>query len=180
MVKHITRQAYIGLGSNLGDRLDYLRQALDKLSREKKISLKTISPVYETEPIGGPHQGPFLNACAALVTDLTPVLLLRTMLRIEEQLGRVRNEIWGPRTIDLDLLVYEGVSMNTPLLQLPHPRLTERDFVLIPLHDIAPQLILNRAGDTTSDLILARPHPGGISRYAHGFPGPSSGRCIFS
>lgn len=148
--------AYISLGSNLGERLENLKHALGMLEREKGITVQAVSAVYETAPVGGPEQGPFLNACAVLATDLSPTLLLLRLLEIENVMGRVRNERWGPRIIDLDLLIFNGVKMNTPLLELPHPRLTERDFVLIPLADIAPDLFIPTKGKTVSEILASR------------------------
>ncbi|OPL11048.1 MAG: hypothetical protein AVO34_02825 [Firmicutes bacterium ML8_F2] len=136
------KHAYIGLGSNLGTRLSNLRQSLTLLSQVPAIKIKEVSPVYETEPVGGPAQGYYLNACASLLTTLPPETLMRAMLDVENRIGRIRIERWGPRTIDLDLLVYEDEVINTPLLNLPHPRLCERCFVLIPLADIAPNLTI--------------------------------------
>jgi 2-amino-4-hydroxy-6-hydroxymethyldihydropteridine diphosphokinase len=134
--------ACIALGSNLGDRAKNLRTALEMLSQADRIKIDAVSAIYETAPVGGPEQGPYLNACAALTTELPPTKLLLAILDIEEKMGRVREVRWGPRIIDLDLLLYETVMMNTPLLELPHPRMGERDFVLIPLADIAPDLII--------------------------------------
>ncbi len=150
------KTAYIALGSNMGDRLEYLKQALAMLSAEKKISLQAVSAVYETAPVGGPEQGSYLNACSALVTDFTPVLLLHKLLETEELMGRVREERWGPRVIDLDLLIYNKVMMNTPFLELPHPRLVSRDFVLVPLADIAPDLLITGQGVTVREILEAR------------------------
>ncbi len=136
----MNNNAYIGLGSNLDRRYVNLEIALTKLSEDEKISIIEASPVYESKPSGGPPQGDFLNACIKVRTGLSPVSLLRVMLNIEESMGRVRNIKWGPRNIDLDLLIYENIILNTPFLTLPHPHLTKRDFVIIPLSDIAHNL----------------------------------------
>ncbi|OPL09833.1 MAG: hypothetical protein AVO34_13100 [Firmicutes bacterium ML8_F2] len=149
--------AFIALGTNLGDRLDNLKQALELLQKEPGVKIITVSAIYETAPVGGPDQGPFLNASAILETGLSPTKLLIKMLAIEDKLGRVRKEIWGPRVIDLDLLVYDQIRMNTPLLELPHPRLSERDFVLVPLADIAPALIIPGQEKKVADILAARP-----------------------
>jgi len=156
--------AFIGLGSNLGDRMGYLREALTRLEQEP-VRLGKVSPLYETEPVGGPLQGPYLNACATFETVLSPVSLLRRLQQIETALGRVRRERWGPRTVDLDLLVYGNVIMRTPSLELPHPRLAERDFVLQPLKDIAPELLIPGTGKTVSQLVHERPPAGGVRLY---------------
>ncbi len=134
--------AYVGLGSNIGDRLFYLQQSLKLLNRDPLISLMVSSRIYETEPVGGPPQGQFLNAACSLQTSLPPVLLLRRLLRVEQELGRERRRRWGPRTVDLDLLMYGRIIMYTPALMLPHPRMLIRSFVLAPLLDIAPDVIV--------------------------------------
>lgn len=148
--------AYVSLGSNLGERLENLKHALEMLEREAGITVQAVSAVYETTPVGGPEQGPFLNACAVLATDLSPTQLLLRMLESENVMGRIRKERWGPRIIDLDLLIFSGVTMNTPLLELPHPRLTERDFVLIPLADIVPDLLIPTKGRTVREILATR------------------------
>ncbi len=156
--------ACISLGSNLGDRVAYLKEALLRLEREP-VLLRAVSPLYETAPVGGPTQGPFLNACASFDTDLPPVALLRRMQAIETALGRVRLERWGPRTADLDLLIYGNVIMRTPALELPHPRLHERDFVLVPLATITPALIIPGLSITVENLLKGRPSPAGVRLY---------------
>lgn len=159
------KKAYIGLGSNLGDRLTNLIQSLEMLLAEPQIFLEKVSSVYETEPVGGPDQGPFLNACALLLTNLNPEQLLQDMLSVENKMKRVRNERWGPRLIDLDLLFYEGVTMHTPFLELPHPRLAERDFVLIPLADIAPDLLIPNQDKNVMEIIKQRGHTNSVIIY---------------
>lgn len=132
-------EAYIALGANLGDRQGTLREALNRLSQHDKIEVLRTSPVYETEPVGYLDQPQFLNMAAALRTTLSPEALLQVMLETENQLGRVRDVRYGPRTVDLDLLWVEGMSMDTPDLTLPHPRMLERAFVLLPLCDIVSE-----------------------------------------
>ncbi|MFS0725035.1 2-amino-4-hydroxy-6-hydroxymethyldihydropteridine diphosphokinase [Paenibacillus sp. 1P07SE] len=131
-----TRVAYIALGSNLSDRERLLRQALGALDAHADIRVLRVSAIYETEPVGYTDQPAFLNMAAALATSLAPTELLETMLETERQLGRIREERWGPRTIDLDLLYYEGIAMHTETLILPHPRMMERAFVLVPLAEV--------------------------------------------
>ncbi len=126
------------------------------ISDQEEIKVQSVSPLYETAPLGGPKQGPFLNACALLETALLPEELLEKMQEIENALGRVREERWGPRLIDLDILTYEGSLINTPTLELPHPRLAERDFVLIPLFDIAPELFISGINKTVHTMLLNR------------------------
>ncbi len=131
-------RAYVGLGSNLGDRAAYLLLGLSALSRLPKTHLLRLSPVYETDPVG-PPQPPYLNMVAELETELSPKGLLAEMLRIEKALGRERRERWGPRTLDLDLLLYGDLVLEEEGLSVPHPRLHQRAFVLVPLLDLLPE-----------------------------------------
>ena len=133
---------YLGLGANLGDCRASLRRALRLLAHLEDTRLLCVSSFYETPPWGNEKQPPFLNACAALETRLSPLVFLRRAQRIERALGRVRKEHWGPRTIDIDLLVAEGFESAVPELRLPHPYLHERAFVLLPLTEIASGLIV--------------------------------------
>jgi len=139
-------RAYIGLGSNLGDRLAYLQLGLDGLTRFPGTTLVGVSRVYETAPVGGPAQDAYLNAVAAIETDLDPNELLAQCQHVEELAARERKERWGPRTLDVDILLIEGVVVNAEHLTIPHPRMWERGFVLAPLRDVAPELV---AADTT-------------------------------
>jgi 2-amino-4-hydroxy-6-hydroxymethyldihydropteridine diphosphokinase len=133
------RRAFLGLGSNLGDRVRYLREAVDTL---RGVDLRAVSQVYETEPVGGPGgQGAYLNLVAELDTAREPHDLLGVCHRLEAAAGRVRDERWGPRTLDVDVLWIEGVTVDEPDLQVPHPRMWERRFVLAPLRDLAPDLV---------------------------------------
>ena len=131
-------RAYVGLGSNLGDRAAYLLLGLSALSRLPETRLLRLSPVYETDPVG-PPQPPYLNMVAELETELSPKGLLAEMLRVEKALGRERRERWGPRTLDLDLLLYGDLVLEEAGLSVPHPRLHERAFVLVPLLDLLPE-----------------------------------------
>ena len=162
----ITHTAYISLGTNLGDRIENLRQGVKLLDAEKEIEFLNISAVYETDPVGGPVQGPFLNACAEINTFLPPEELLTRMLSIEDKLGRVREERWGPRLLDLDLLVYEERIINTEFLKLPHPRMEERDFVMVPLNDIAPGLVIPGLKKSVSEILASRKIGSDIKLYA--------------
>jgi 2-amino-4-hydroxy-6-hydroxymethyldihydropteridine diphosphokinase len=135
------KTAYIGMGSNLGDRLQHLKDAAALLSAADGIQLKELSPVYETAPVGYTDQPDFLNCVAKLSTVLTPRELLEQCFEIENSLHRKRTVRWGPRTVDLDLLFYGEAVQDDPDLTLPHPRIQERAFVLIPLMDLAPDLI---------------------------------------
>jgi 2-amino-4-hydroxy-6-hydroxymethyldihydropteridine diphosphokinase len=138
----VTR-AYVGLGANLGDRSAMLRAALEQLAAEPGVSLVAVSSVRETDPVGPVDQPRFLNAAAALDTELSPRELLDRLLGIERRLGRTREgPRFGPRTIDLDLLLYGAERLDEPGLQLPHPRLHERLFALEPLFELAPSLVV--------------------------------------
>jgi 2-amino-4-hydroxy-6-hydroxymethyldihydropteridine diphosphokinase len=146
-------RAYVGLGSNLGDREAALRDALDALAAAPGVSHVTVSGVRETEPVGYLDQPSFLNAAAALDTDLGPRELLDLLLRIERELGRTRDgPRFGPRTIDLDLLLYGSERVEEPGLTVPHPRLHERLFVLEPLAELDSSLEVPGKG-TVSTLI---------------------------
>ena len=131
-------EAYIALGANLGDREGTLLEAITRLHAHPQIHVLRCSDLYETEPVGYIDQPYFLNMVVAVSTDLTPHDLLKVMQGIEQELGRVRHIHWGPRTVDLDLLWMEGKIENTPELILPHPRMEDRAFVLVPMHDIVP------------------------------------------
>ena len=124
-------RVFLGLGSNLGDRREHLRTAIASLP-----DVVAVSDAYETDPVGGPDQGRFLNLVVELDTDLEPHALLGVCHRIESAAGRVRDVRWGPRTLDVDILWIEGVTVDTPDLQVPHPRMMERRFVLEPLAEV--------------------------------------------
>jgi 2-amino-4-hydroxy-6-hydroxymethyldihydropteridine diphosphokinase len=126
----------LGLGSNLGDRLANLQAAVDGLAAVPGIRVRQCSRVYETEPVGGPDQPDFLNAVVEVETGMEPAELLRECLAVEASLGRVRQERWGPRVIDIDILTCGRREIDEPGLQVPHPRLHERMFVLAPLLEL--------------------------------------------
>jgi 2-amino-4-hydroxy-6-hydroxymethyldihydropteridine diphosphokinase len=134
-------RAYLALGSNLGDRLAHLQFAVDELAAAAGIEVVAVSRVYETAPVGGPPQDPFLNGVAAVDTELDPYALLALAQRIERGAQRVRIVRWGPRTLDVDVLLFDDLRLDDPDLILPHPRMWERGFVLAPLRDVAPQLV---------------------------------------
>ena len=131
-------RAHVALGSNLGDRMATLDAAVRALDADHMTHVMAVSKVYETEPVGGPEQDPYLNAVAVLETDRDPYDLLELLMTTEERLGRVRGERWGPRTADLDLILYDGPPISSPELTVPHPRARERAFVLVPLTDVDP------------------------------------------
>ena len=149
-------RAYIGLGSNLGDSLATLRAAARRL--EDFGSVAAASPIYETDPIGFEQQPPFLNAVLELDTTISPEALLDALLAVEAEFRRERGVRFGPRTLDLDLLWYDGATRGGERLTLPHPRAHEREFVLRPLAELAPALPL--AGATVAELLAALPPQG--------------------
>lgn len=132
-------EAYIALGANLGDREDTLMEALRRLDESRDIAILECSNIYETEPVGYVDQPLFLNMAVRISTRLDPYGLLHVMQQIEKELGRVRHVRWGPRTVDLDLIWMEGRQEDTEELILPHPRMEERLFVLVPMKDIVPE-----------------------------------------
>jgi 2-amino-4-hydroxy-6-hydroxymethyldihydropteridine diphosphokinase len=130
----------IALGSNLGDSKTIVETALDLLNNTPNIQVKTCSSWYQTPPIG-PPQPDYINGCAILEVQLQPDSLLEILLAVESQLGRVRRERWGPRILDLDLLLFDNLIWETPTLKIPHPGMRERAFVLVPLAEIAPNWV---------------------------------------
>lgn len=130
-------RAFLGLGSNMGDRVRHLRDAVSTL---REVGLVAQSPVYETDPVGGPDQERYLNLVVELRTDRSPHELLGVCHRLEAAAERVRVERWGPRTLDVDVLWIDGVDLADDDLVVPHPRMWERRFVVAPLHDLAPDL----------------------------------------
>jgi len=137
----LTTVAYIGLGSNLGDRIGSIVEALRRLNAPG-VAVTKVSSIYHSAAILVTDQPDFLNAVAEVHTDLPPRALLDFCLRVESQMGRVRHRRWGPRNIDLDLLLYGDLQIQEPDLQVPHPGLRKRPFVYVPLAEIAPELLL--------------------------------------
>ena len=144
--------AAIAHGSNIGNSLATLRSALSTLNQTPGIKVKAISSWYQTAPIG-PPQPNIINGCALLETTLTPQDLLSVLLDIEKKFGRERHERWGARTLDLDLLLFNDVVLDTKTLQIPHPRMTQRGFVMIPLAEIASNWIEPLCGRAISQLV---------------------------
>jgi len=150
----VNRRTVIAMGSNLGDRLDYLQGGLDGLFDTPRITFLAVSPVYQTAPVGGPEQPDYLNAVVIAETTMPARAVLERCLSLEDAYGRVRDERWGPRTLDLDLIVYGDEVSNSPGLTLPHPHAHERAFVLAPWHDADPQAQLPGHG-AVADLLAA-------------------------
>jgi len=152
MLKTAARTA-IALGSNMGNSQGILEGALDALAQTLSITIEAKSSWYCTKAVG-PTQPDYLNGCAILSVEMSPQALLEQLLAIEQQFGRVRQEHWGPRTLDLDLLLYDDLILNQPNLQIPHPRMVERAFVLVPLVEIAPDWIDPVSQRAIQDLLL--------------------------
>ena len=134
-------EAYIGLGSNIGNREQHLGKAVEYLMNCRDIFVKDCSSIYETQPMGMAEQPLFLNMAAKIITYLGPFELLDVLNDIEARMGRVRDVLWGPRVIDLDLLYFDDKIISTPRLTVPHPRILERAFVMIPLLEMDPHFI---------------------------------------
>jgi len=167
--------AYVGIGSNLGDRAGHLLLAVRGLL-DARFTVKRLSSIYETEPVDVREQPPFLNMVAELtVKPFTPEQVLTRLLRIEYALGRRREVPRGPRTIDLDLLLYGNEQSATELLQLPHPRLHERRFVLAPLAELAPELVHPTLHQTINNLLAATRDNSEVRRWTGRDSGPGKG-----
>lgn len=144
---------YLSLGSNLGNRIQNLKLGIKKIGAADKISILMISSVYETDPVGYKNQSQFLNLVLKVSTSLNPLPLLERLLAIEEKMGRKRSEKWGSRNIDIDILLYDDLIVNSDRLTIPHPRMHERRFVLVPLAQIAPKLLHPLLKKTVSKLL---------------------------
>lgn len=135
-------KAFIGLGSNLGDRRRNIEKAIEELKSSRMVNVIKVSEFYETEPVGGPPQGEFLDAAAEIKTQLTPRTLLALLKHIEVEVGRTPSKVrWGPREIDLDILLFDDLVIDEADLKIPHPLLHSRSFILEPLCEIAPEVI---------------------------------------
>ena len=154
MTKDKGRTSAIALGSNLGDSRAILEEAISILAATPGITLIAISSWYQTLAVG-PPQPDYINGCALVQVTFSPQVLLETLLAIEAQKGRIRTERWGARSLDLDLLLYDDLILDTPTLTIPHPRMRERAFVLVPLVEIAPNWIDPVTGKAIAELVKA-------------------------
>jgi 2-amino-4-hydroxy-6-hydroxymethyldihydropteridine diphosphokinase len=160
-----SRRAFVALGSNLGDREAALAFAVAELRASEGVEVEALSPVYETDPVGGPPQERYLNAVVALRTALAPRALLERLLAIEARAGRERGPVRAaPRRLDLDLLLYDDLVLEEPGLVVPHPRLHERGFALEPLRDLAPDLVHPVLGETIDRLARRVRDPSAVRR----------------
>ena len=157
-------RVFLSFGGNLGSPLINFRQARQLLAEHQQISVISSSPLYQTSPVGGPAGQPdFLNAIVEIQTGLLALDLLQLCRQIEDNAGRIRDQHWGPRTLDIDLLLIDDQVMDVPLLTIPHPRLHQRHFVLLPLNILAPQLNHPVFNETISNLLKALPPIEGIT-----------------
>ena len=168
-----TEHVFLALGSNLGDRNNHLESAIEEL--QKYAVLVQRSSIYESEPVGFQEQEPFLNMVCHVTTELLPLELLDTIQRIEIQLGRTRTFRNGPRTIDIDILLYGGHSIHTERLDVPHPRMSKRAFVLLPLAEIAPDVVHPELGKTIQSLSMELPDNHWVRNTRGGYDVPTVG-----
>ena len=153
----MSNMAYIGIGSNIGSPLENCKRSLALLDEHARIEIIAHSSFYETEPIGPTDQNWFVNAVAEISTDMEPILLLDTLLAIEIAMGRIRNEKWGPRIIDLDILLYGKSVIKNDRLEIPHPEMIKRRFVLAPLSELAAESIHPTENKTIQQLLSELP-----------------------
>jgi len=165
MITAAKSRVFLALGGNLGNPLEAFKSAVEKLQRHPRISLQGTSSLYRTPAVGGPAGQPdYLNTVIELQTDLSPYELLDFCQQIENAAGRTREVRWGARTLDIDLLLYGQQRLNTVKLQLPHPRLQERNFVLVPLVELAADFIHPVQQQTVAELLARLPKVAGITR----------------
>jgi 2-amino-4-hydroxy-6-hydroxymethyldihydropteridine diphosphokinase len=162
-----TYRVFLGLGSNVGDRQRYLNVATSEIEKTRDTRVVWTSSVYETDPIGKTDQPKFLNAAMEIETILAPEELFDEVKAIEMRMKRSGEERWGPREIDIDILVYDGLVFDSERLKVPHPALEERKFVLVPLCEIAPDLVHPVNGMTMGELLAACREPGRVVRSIH-------------
>jgi len=165
MTEQNKSRAFLGFGGNIGDPLSHFRRARKQLAANPHVTVVGASSLYRTPAVGGPAGQPdYLNAVLEITTEQTPHQLLQLCQQIENEAGRSRDIHWGPRTLDIDLLLIDNLIVDDPQLTLPHPRLQERHFVLLPLNDLAPQLCHPTLTQTMAELLAALPPVTGISQ----------------
>jgi 2-amino-4-hydroxy-6-hydroxymethyldihydropteridine diphosphokinase len=160
-------RVFLGLGSNLGERHKFLSRAVHGLKQLKDVKIIWTSSIYETEPYGRKEQPGFLNAVVELETTLAPPDLFDNIKAIEQNVGRTSTERWGPREIDIDILVYDGVVFDGKNVNVPHPELEKRRFVLVPLAEVAPDLVHPVSGLTMEELAASCPDRGRVVKSYH-------------
>ncbi|MEI1419801.1 MULTISPECIES: 2-amino-4-hydroxy-6-hydroxymethyldihydropteridine diphosphokinase [Bacillus] len=160
--------AYIALGSNIGDKEAYLRQAVALLHQHDAVTVTKVSSIYETDPVGYEDQDEFLNMAVEIKTSLNPFELLELTQHIENELGRTREVRWGPRTADLDILLFNRENIETEQLIVPHPRMYERLFVLVPLAEICPQVEKEaKNAETDQEGVRVWKQKSGVDEFVH-------------
>ena len=159
------RNAFIGLGSNIGDRKAHILRSIREISKIQGVKFERVSGFYNTEPVGHVHQDDFLNAVVKVAISMSPEKLLDELQKIEKRLGRTREVKWGPRVIDLDILYIESVTSNSDDLILPHKQLAFRRFVLLPLNEIAAELFIISAKKTVKQLLDETPDKSKVELY---------------
>jgi 2-amino-4-hydroxy-6-hydroxymethyldihydropteridine diphosphokinase len=158
-------RAYLSIGTNLGDRAANLREAIARLDRLDGCDLGAVSQIYETEPVGDIEQPPFLNLAAEIETDVDPLELLAGLKETEREMGRVSSARWGPRLVDIDIVLYGNRVVETAALTVPHPRFRDRAFVLLPLAEIGPHTIDPITGLTVEQLVSICPDRSWVRLY---------------
>jgi 2-amino-4-hydroxy-6-hydroxymethyldihydropteridine diphosphokinase len=161
------RRVFLGLGSNLGDRPRFLQRAVTEIRLIPDLRVVWTSGVYESDPYGNPDQPKFLNACLEVETSQAPPDLLDSVKEVERRLGRSASERWGPREIDIDILVYDGLVFSNDRVTVPHPDLEQRRFVLVPLREIAADLVHPVSGLTVEELATACTDRGAIKATSY-------------
>lgn len=158
----MTNNAFLSLGSNMGSRESFLKQAISRLHQSPNVQVTAISSIYETDPVGYTDQGLFLNMVVRISTTLSPLELLKLCLDVEKEMGRIREFKWGPRVIDLDILLYNKENIKMEALHIPHPRMRERAFVLVPLLEIDRSLVLPNSDTPLVEVLDEIPDKEGV------------------
>ena len=164
----IRHPAYIALGSNKGDRLEFLKKAIEKINKSPDCEVISASSIYETKPFGKVKQDNFLNAVIKIETSYSPINLFKELKAIEKKIGRIETEKWGAREIDLDLILYDDLVYSDDTLTIPHKGLAERDFVLVPLCEISPELIHPELNKKICDICIDDSDKYIITKLAYG------------